>query len=926
MIAVGALLTGLWAFGQPNVTATSSRVSTVLQWTLVAAPTPPSNTALSSNVSTPLVQCSSTGNCIAVGLYGVGTTNAIYAAIEGAGTWQPGLEIASTNGPTVLTALDCPSLGNCTLVGTQSDSGNTFGFSLTETGGAWGNVVTIPTPSNASTQGAVLSLDALSCTATGSCELAGTYTSSSSPVALFVATEAAGAWSGAVTIDPAGSGGPVVALAPSSLSCTSAGNCMLAGGVTREPSYAQQAFAVTEHAGVWGSSTLIPLPVGANTSSPNSTVSAMSCMSAGNCLIVGTYEDTNFNTQGFSLRQVNGSWKPVSTLPLPADALSAGQLVGNLQLSCSTSSCGIIGTYQSSTGSGVALFGSLVGNGSTAPPTSIALPANYSPGAQSLNVQLSCSGLSCTAYGDYPVLGASGTIYVPFQASEAGGVWSPISTLATPAGTTSTSLSASLVCTGAGDCIGGGSAIRSSGATEPFIEAEQSNAWLAPTVLTTPTNAIPSPQTNTATAAWCASIGNCVEVGGYVTPSGTQAGFVATETSGTWSPGIDIMPPTDANSALPTLSPQALTCTSSGSCTISGAYVNTRNDMALFVTSSNGGQFAQSLTVPLPSNAIATGQQPVVQGLACVSTGNCELAGTYVDQSHFVQGLVANETNGSWTAASEVPLPANASSAQGVTVGGLACTGAGSCVLTGSYQTSLGGTEALVMNVTNGSPQRAQELALPANAITGRAQLANATGVGCPAASSCEVVGTYVSSTNQTFGFIDLESNGVWQTSRSLPLPANASAAPTVSHIALSCLGVGSCIVDGSYLTRAGAVRPFAVSQTTPTTGTRLVALSLPVPSNARPSAPVTPTNLTCPSPGSCTIAGTYTTATGAPGLYVLNQKGGNSAAVTPLALPSGTTETSGNSLTCPKAGACTLFVDDLTPIRTAGTLVYSMA
>ena len=427
------------------------------------APTPPATTAVSNGENAPLVQCSATGSCVAVGTYDVGNTVGLYSAVDSAGVWGPGVQIASTNGPTTLTSLVCPSLGNCTLVGTQSFSGHTFGFSILETGGVWGTLLSIPTPSNALVPGAIVSLDSLTCPVAGSYELAGSYEPTASSFATFVATETAGAWDGAVTIEPAGSGGPVAALAPSSLSCTSPGNCVLVGGVTRAPSYTEQAFAAEESAGIWRQSAFIPLPANANTTSPTSAATSVSCPSASDCIVVGTFEDSNFNTQGFSLTEAHGAWGHASVLPLPSDALANGQLVSNLQLSCSGTSCDIVGTYQSSTSPGTALFGLLNIAGTTSPASSIALPQNYSAGAQVLTIQLGCSTDSCTAYGSYGATGALGTIYLPYDFSETGGVWSGATTLPTPSGTGGVVYALSLTCTSTGDCIGGSSAITKNG-------------------------------------------------------------------------------------------------------------------------------------------------------------------------------------------------------------------------------------------------------------------------------------------------------------------------------------------------------------------------------------------------------------------------------------------------------------------------------
>ncbi|MGC8481175.1 MAG: hypothetical protein ACP5PJ_06465, partial [Acidimicrobiales bacterium] len=865
MFAIGVLLSGLWALDQASSTTTGASASAALRWTQVNAPTPPTATAVSNGENAPLVQCSATGNCVAVGTYDVGSSVGIYSAEESAGVWRPGVQIASTNGPTTLTSLVCPSLGNCTLVGTQSYAGHTFGFSILEIGGVWGTLLSIPTPPNALVPGAVISLDSLTCPTDGSCELAGSYEPTASSFSTFVATETAGAWDGAVTIEPAGSGGPVAGLAPSSLSCTSPGNCVLVGGVTRAPNYTEQAFAAEESAGIWGQSALIPLPANANTTSPTSAATSVSCPSAGDCIVLGTFEDSYFNTQGFTLAEAHGAWGHASVLPLPSDALTSGQLVSNLQLSCSGTSCGIVGTYQSSTSPGSALFGLLDLAGTTSPASSIALPQNYSAGAQQLSIQLGCSTGSCTAYGSYGATGTLGTIYLPYEFAETGGVWSPSITLPTPSGTSGVVYALSLTCTSTGDCIGGSSAITSNGALEPYVDSEQGGTWAAPTVLTTPANAASIAQTNTSTSGWCAAVGDCIAAGSFTTSNGNGSGYVATETAGTWSTGTAITPPSNANPTYSNLSIQALTCSSLANCTIAGAYANVNSDIIPFVASSTNGRFAQAAALPLPTNATTSGQQPTIATIVCASPGNCTLEGTYLDQSHSTQGFVATESNGVWGNTSEVLLPTNAASHQDVAIGSLNCQSVGSCVLGGSYQSNSLGNQDFVESLIVGVPQRAQEIVLPAGASTS-GQSATLTSGSCPALGDCEVVGTYVSATGATLGLVDVEQAGSWQGAVSLPLPSNASTtAQRVSAPQISCLGVDSCVMDASYLTRAGVLRTYAISQSSTT---HFVPLTLPMPTNAAPNASATPTNLSCPSRGSCTIIGAYTTTTGGPSLF----------------------------------------------------------
>ena len=72
--------------------------------------------------------------------------------------------------------------------------------------------------------------------------------------------------------------------------------------------------------------------------------------------------------------------------------------------------------------------------------------------------------------------------------------------------------------------------------------------------------------------------------------------------------------------------------------------------------------------VALPANATtASGQQnnAVIAGVSCTSAGNCAAGGHYRDMSGSFHALVASETNGSWGRTSELALPANATATSG---------------------------------------------------------------------------------------------------------------------------------------------------------------------------------------------------------------------------------------------------------------------
>lgn len=76
----------------------------------------------------------------------------------------------------------------------------------------------------------------------------------------------------------------------------------------------------------------------------------------------------------------------------------------------------------------------------------------------------------------------------------------------------------------------------------------------------------------------CASMGNCTAAGTYPETSGTVQGLLLTETSGTWSPGVQTTLPANA-SANQGVDLSSVSCPSAGSCTAVGVYRDTAGSL-----------------------------------------------------------------------------------------------------------------------------------------------------------------------------------------------------------------------------------------------------------------------------------------------------------------------------------------------------------
>src|SRR5437764_987325 len=127
--------------------------------------------------------------------------------------------------------------------------------------------------------------------------------------------------------------------------------------------------------------------------------------------------------------------------------------------------------------------------------------------------------------------------------------------------------------------------------------------------------------------------------------------------------------------------------------------------------------WAPGLEAGLPANA---GSIPAayLNSVSCPAAGNCSAVGTYEDGSGHVQGLLLNETAGTWATGVEASLPANAASIPNVSLTSVSCAAAGNCSAVGTYYDSSGHEQVVLLTETAGTWATGVEASLPANAAS----------------------------------------------------------------------------------------------------------------------------------------------------------------------------------------------------------------
>jgi hypothetical protein len=356
------------------------------------------------------VACSSAGNCVAGGTVGHGQGNntpIAWVSVERNGAWGSAQLLS---GITTVTAISCLPNGGCTAVGRDAKDPSqspglpgSAGMAVTETDGTWAKPVVIP--ESAAVRWWYFSLDSVSCTAKGDCSAGGSIYNGGSggyqETVAILATETNGVW-GAATLIP---GVPTSSLNHSGieqLSCQAPGDCTAGGwySTTTLPSWtdAGGSFVSTETGGTWQPAVVVPVSDGGYA------VTSLSCSSIGNCVVAG-YDLGNGHP--VTVDVVNGSVVGSPTaLPGTAGLHVLGCKPG--VMSCESSAlvscapagyCGIFGQYVVSGQPGGTVFAAVKTAAGWQPIQAI----------RGIRPESSISAITCTATGYCTAVGSYST-------------------------------------------------------------------------------------------------------------------------------------------------------------------------------------------------------------------------------------------------------------------------------------------------------------------------------------------------------------------------------------------------------------------------------------------------------------------------------------------------------------------------------------
>jgi hypothetical protein len=305
----------------------------------------------------------------------------------------------------------------------------------------------------------------------------------------------------------------------------------------------------------------------------------------------------------------------------------------------------------------------------------------------------------------------------------------------------------------------------------------------------------------------CSSAGNCV-AGGLDVGSGAAQAFVVNETNGTWVNAVQV-PGTAGLISNAVAGVSSVACPSNGNCSATGFYEDAASEIQAFVA--NEVKNVWSTAIPLPGlvGLNSAGNAVPVQ-ITCSSAGNCSTGGFYSDTTTGSQAYVANETNGTWGTAIEVPGTAALNVGDLASVDSVACSSTGNCVAGGYYADTTTTNQAFVVNETNGTWGTAIEV--PGTAALNVGNSALVESVACTSNGNCVAGGYYADTTTTNQAFVVNETNGTWGTAIEVPDTSTLNAGGGAVTVAVACEANGSCSAVGGYTDSSGDGQAFAVS------------------------------------------------------------------------------------------------------------------
>lgn len=409
-------------------------------------------------------------------------------------------------------------------------------------------------------------------------------------------------------------------------------------------------------------------------------------------------------------------------------------------------------------------------------------------------------------------------------------------------------------CTSSGNCSAGGNYLDGSGHLQAFVVNETGGTW-GSTIEVPGTAALNAGGSAIVNSISCTSDGNCGAAGAYTDATGNVWGFVVTESGGTWGVASEVMDPLAIGSANAS-GAASISCTANGSCSAVGFDVVTGGVPVGFVTSETGGTWSAATDITITSSLGAGGDGMVA--VSCSSPGNCSAEGTAVYNDAAVHGGLAyipfevNQTGGTWGSASTFPGLSTLNVGLVATAVTISCTRPGDCGAGGQYTDGLGNSQAFVADETNGRWGNAVEVPGTSSLNVGAAVT---NSISCTSPGNCGASGLYTTATLSE-AFVVTETNGSWGTAEEVPGSSTLFfGGAAVENNPISCSSAGNCSSGGAYIDVLGNYEAFVVTEKSGLWGN---VIEVPGSAALNTAGGAQVTAISCPVDSSCGAGGYY--------------------------------------------------------------------
>jgi hypothetical protein len=286
----------------------------------------------------------------------------------------------------------------------------------------------------------------------------------------------------------------------------------------------------------------------------------------------------------------------------------------------------------------------------------------------------------------------------------------------------------------------------------------------------------------------------------------------------------------------------SIVCTSASACVADGGYGATPSqDHGLLLTKS--GSSWTSIQAPLPSGAAAN---PMAElgDIVCPAASTCVVGGSYLTSAGTYEPVILTGYGSSWTPV-QAPLPAGAKPADGVSLDMNACPAATTCIATGSYTDSAGNQQAMLLT-GYGTSWKAIKVPLPPGASPD--PYTTIDGLACATPSTCVAAGVYNGTSGNQLGLLLTGSGTTWKAIKA-PVPPATTAGSLLSDV--TCPTATACVAVGAYNVNSPTPHGLVVTGS----GTAWQATSAPLPPGAKNGLILN--WVACPSTSKCVATGT---------------------------------------------------------------------